>query len=185
MGIVPDVHRCVTMDAKEADNVLLIVGSPTGSDVGGSHFEILWGGDGETRALPAVNLDLAPRVARAVAELISDGSVRSAHDCSEGGLLVAAAEMAMAGGLGLQLDLTGLPTEADPPLEHRCFGEQSGRYLIEVSPDDLAAVGTHLGDLPWAVIGTFHATRRLTLSGDKLDVPLEEHLNAWLGTLDW
>ncbi|MCZ6543503.1 MAG: phosphoribosylformylglycinamidine synthase subunit PurL [Planctomycetota bacterium] len=186
IGTVPDVSRCVTMDAKESGNLLLVVGCPASSAIGGSHFEML-SGDSEAghSPLPAVDLNVAPRIARLVAGLINDGLVSSAHDCSEGGLLVAAAEMTIASGLGLQLDLADLPAEDDPPLEHRCFCEQPARYLLEIRPDDLAEVSSRLHDLPGAVIGTFNSSSRLTLAGDQLDVSVKELQAAWLGTLDW
>lgn len=186
IGIVPDVSRCVTMDAKESGNLLMVVGSSTTSAIGGSHFEMLFG-DSEAgpSPLPTADLNVAPRIARSVAELINNGLVSSAHDCSEGGLLVAAAEMTIASGLGLQLDLADLPAEDDPPLEHRCFCEQPARYLLEIRGDDLAEVGSRLHDLPGAVIGTFNSSSRLTLADDQLDVSVKELQAAWLGTLDW
>ncbi|MHC4416660.1 MAG: phosphoribosylformylglycinamidine synthase subunit PurS [Planctomycetota bacterium] len=185
IGIVPDAGHCVTMDAGEAGNLLLVVGTPATSEMGGSHFEMLFGDGRDASPLPAVDLELGPRVARAVGGLISEGFVRSAHDCSDGGLLVAAAEMAMAGGLGLHLDLAQMPAEAGASLKHRCFGEQAARYLLEIRPGDQDSVAARLGDLPWGVVGAFNSASRVTLAVGGLDVGLDELQAAWLGTLDW
>ena len=89
----------------------------------------------------------------------------SAHDCSEGGLLVAAAEMAFAGRIGLDLDLTNLPVAGEPNLAAKCFAENPARYLLEVAPADLDAAIRGLRDagVPFAQVGTFAGHDRLTL----------------------
>ncbi|MFG0273967.1 MAG: AIR synthase-related protein, partial [Phycisphaerales bacterium] len=79
IGIVHDVTTCVTSDAKAPGNVVLLVGPHPAADA------------------RATDLEMGPRVARAVHACIRDGLVRAAHDCSEGGWLVALAEMLIAG----------------------------------------------------------------------------------------
>ena len=163
------------MDAKAKGNLLVLAGGPTAGAMGGSHYEMLFGTPAPSVDLPAVDPAVGARAARAVAGLIAQRLVRSAHDCSDGGLLVAAAEMAMAGGLGLELALDG----------PACFSEEPARYLLEIAPDDLDAVSATLSDLTHFVVGEFTGDRRLTLSEAHLDVPIDELLSAWMGTLDW
>src|SRR5262249_42079779 len=103
LGQVPDVRRCVSMDLKHPDDLLYLVGV-TKEELGGSHHHLVNGLGGG--AVPAVDLELAPRLFRKVHEAISGGLLRACHDCSEGGLAVAVAEMAFAGGVGA--DVTGL-----------------------------------------------------------------------------
>ena len=170
IGIVPDVMRCVTMDAKKAGSLLVLVGAPTTGRLGGSHYEMLFGAPEDRAGMPDVDCVSSARLARSVADLIAAGHVRAAHDCSDGGLLVAAAEMAMAGRLGLELALNGLD----------CFSEEPSRYLLEIAPDALAYLG-----VAHTVIGTFNDTARVTLADDALDVSIDDLLAAWLGTLDW
>jgi phosphoribosylformylglycinamidine synthase subunit PurSL len=178
MGIVPDVRAAATMDAKEAGDLLVVVGA-TGRSLCGSHYELLFGsGDGE---LPQSDLTVAPRVARAVHRLIRDGLVRAAHDCSEGGLIVAAAEMAFAGELGLALDLAFLPREAGVDTREACFAETPGRYLLEVRRDDLSRVASGLSSLPFAVIGEFTAERRLRLAEGGVDESIGSLASVWNG----
>jgi phosphoribosylformylglycinamidine synthase len=153
MGVVPDVSRCVTMDAKSAGNHLVIVGK-IGSRLDGSHYEMLFG-PAEDRQVPVTDLERGPLIARRVHAAIAEDLVASAHDCSDGGLLVAAAEMAMAGGLGLDLE-TVEPAS--------CFSEEPSRYLLEVAPTKLRSVRAHLDGVPSVVLGS---------------------QAAWLGTLDW
>ncbi len=189
LGIVEDTRQAVTMDAKSAGNLLLIVGKTT-SRLGGSHYAQVTRNITDKR-IPRVDLKLGPTIARAVAGLIREGLVRSAHDCSEGGLLVAAAEMAFAGRVGLDLDLGALPAPEALETATACFAETPSRYLIEVQPDHLDAVIRNLrqADIPFGHIGSFDSHDRLTLrtpsKGRVLDTDLDSLRRAWLGTLDW
>ena len=89
------------------------------------------------------------------------GTVRACHDLSEGGLAVAAAEMAIAGGLGMALDLAAAPAGVTglPPATI-LFAESPSRFLIEVAPEDAAAFAREMAHVPHARIGTVLAERR-------------------------
>ncbi|MFA9479574.1 phosphoribosylformylglycinamidine synthase subunit PurS [Phycisphaerales bacterium AB-hyl4] len=191
MGIVDDVARSRTMDAKAAGNALLIVGQ-TSPALGGSHYTAMgFANEGDNLTIPRLDLKQGPRNARAVASLIADGLIASAHDCSDGGLLVAAAEMAFAGRIGLQLDLTHLPVTRELDIDTACYAETPSRYLLEVSPAKLDQVLKKLLeiDAPFAQIGTFNDSDQLTVRTDRegqtFDATLDELRNAWLAPLDW
>jgi phosphoribosylformylglycinamidine synthase II len=182
LGVVPDVTRCLTMDAKKAGNVLVLVGMTHGR-MGGSHARHV-GVRGGDDALPQVDLKAGPAAARAVATAIRAGVVCSAHDCSEGGVLVAAAEMAFAGGVGLRLDLHAMPVSGTVDPWQRAFAEDPSRYLLEVEPASLTALQKALGSVPHAVIGRFDEEQSLVVGGTR--VPLESLRNAWnLGEEGW
>ncbi|MCC6680207.1 MAG: phosphoribosylformylglycinamidine synthase [Phycisphaeraceae bacterium] len=174
LGIVPDVHRCVTMFAKQPHHALLLV-SPS-SDLN-----------------PHVDLKAGPLCARTVAKLIADQLVASAHDCSEGGLLVAAAEMAFAGRIGLDLDLEAMLAGQRQrlSLDEVCFAEAPSRYLLEVAPENLGFAIEQLraANIHFAQVGTFathnHLTLRSAEAGRLLDTPLDDLRHAWLKPLDW
>jgi phosphoribosylformylglycinamidine synthase len=183
-GIVPDISRCVTMDAKAAGSLLLVVGRTEGA-MGGSHYRLVCGDDGGPGRMPLVDLENGPAAARAVHQLIARGLVRAAHDGSEGGLLVAAAEMTFAGGLGLSLDLMALPAIGELSQTAECFAETPGRYLLEVQRGDLNAVDEALGGVAYAIIGEFNDSSTLTLAGTDLELDIDELKDAWLNTLDW
>jgi phosphoribosylformylglycinamidine synthase II len=183
-GIVPDVRACVTMDAKEAGDLLLIIGETT-EWLGGSHYELMFGRERAPGSLPRVDLERGPRAARVVHELISRNLIRAAHDCSEGGLLAAAAEMAFAGELGLQLDLIALPTSGEIGITAECFAETPSRYLLEVRRRDLDAVDDVLRDVPYAIVGEVDDSRMLSLAGTDVEIDIAELRDAWRGTLDW
>src|SRR5262249_4669235 len=154
--------RCVTMDLKEAGNLLFLVGT-TRNELGGSHYHLV--NEREGGAVPRVDLELAPRLFRKLHEAIRRGLVRACHDLSEGGLAVAVAEMAFAGEVGA--DVTDLaraaPGEPDDVL---LFSESPTRFVVEVAPGNAQAVKDCFGDdVPLRQIG--HTTRepRLRIAG--------------------
>jgi phosphoribosylformylglycinamidine synthase len=190
LGIVPDATLCRTMDAKRPGNLLLIVGETT-SALGGSHLLTVADDGSRNRLIPHVDLRAGPAAARAVAALLAAGLIDSAHDCSDGGALVAAAEMAFAGDVGLDLQLDQLPVARELDDLTACFAETPSRYLLEIQPRHLDAVAAILRQaaLPFASIGTFAAHHRLTARcarhGRLLDEPLDALRRAWLQPLDW
>jgi phosphoribosylformylglycinamidine synthase len=175
-GIVDDIARCITMDAKSAGNVLVLVGQTTDS-VGGSHLIRIAPESPGSRGLPVTDLQAGPARAKAVAGAIAAGLVRSAHDPSEGGVLLAAAEMAFAGEIGLSLDVEAVQ-DTHASLAVACFAETPSRYLLEVDPEDVPSLAAALGDTGHRVIGRFQAEPVLTM-GDVLTAPLDELRSSW------
>lgn len=178
IGIVPDVRKCVTMDAKRAGNVLMVVG-PSSSAMGGSHYQRVFGlAPEENAGVPVTDLGVGPRVARGVAGVIGAGLARSAHDVSDGGVLCAVAEMLIAGSterarLGAKVDVSGVAA---------CFGEGPSRYVLEVEAGMVGAVKKALG-VECAVIGAVDGSGEMSVGGERVGV--EEMARAWMGTLDW
>jgi phosphoribosylformylglycinamidine synthase len=158
LGRVPDVRRCVSMDLKEPGNRLFLLGR-THDELGGSHYHLVTGRSGGTP--PGVDLELAPRLFAGLHAAIGRGLVRACHDLSEGGLAVAAAEMAFAGRIGADLQLpAGLPDAV------ALFAESNSRFLIEVRPADEPALRDCLGpDLPLTAIGVTVPDQRLRVAG--------------------
>ncbi len=191
LGIVPDARRARTMDAKAPGHALFVVGL-TDARLGGAHLTACGRAPADADLhIPRVDFAHGPKNAQVVAQLIAAGRVAAAHDCSDGGLLVAAAEMAFAGRVGLDLDLAALPSTDALSLPAACFAETPSRYLLEVAPDHVDAVVKHLRDAstPFGQVGTFADHDRLTLrtpdEGRRLDVPLAALLDAWRKPLDW
>ncbi len=179
LGIVPAARHTVTMDLKEPGNLLVLVGT-TANELGGSLYYGVQGELGTRAPQPPANplgrLRVLHRAIRA-------GLVQACHDCSEGGLAVAAAEMAMAGRLGVDLDLDSVPTAGLLPPGVRLFAESLGRFLVEVRPADLSAFETILaGQVPSAPVGHVEATSHLRLRASDqtlCDIPLDDLLAAW------
>ena len=112
--------------------------------------------------------------------------VRSCHDLSEGGLAVAAAEMAFAGGYGLQLDLGKVPGRGLERDDFVLFSESNSRFLIEVSEQDKEDFESMMKDKSCVQIGTVTKDERLVINGLKtkavVDASLAELRCSWKKT---
>ena len=186
IAIVPDVSHCVTMDLKEAGNRLLLVGV-TKSELGGSHFNLVTGATGG--AVPQVDTALGKRLFASVHKAIARGLIRACHDLSEGGLAVAAAEMAFAGGLGAEIDLSGMTTDQKHEDHVLLFSESNTRFLLEVPNESYAQLREVLDDLPVADIGRVTAEPTLSIIGKGsqtlLTEPIAELKRIWKAPLAW
>jgi len=189
IAIMEDVTKAVTMDAKKAGNVVYVVGM-TRHELGGSHF---YGLRGETGgAAPQVRPEEGLKAFRGLSSATAARLVRSCHDCSEGGLAVAAAEMAFAGALGMDLYLTNVPTDLEDPRDDTLlFSESNSRFVVEVAPQDCAAFEAALtqAGAPFGAVGRVVAEpafRVRGLRGDLLiDEPIAELKEAWQKPLRW
>ncbi len=162
LGIMDDITKAVTMDLKEAGNEVYLVGdfAPV---FGGSHFDTT-----VDETIPQVS-EITPQVYKALHNAINTGLIRSAHDLSEGGLAVAAAEMCIGGRLGL--DMT-------PPLTTRnLFGETTGCLLVEVSPANLTRFEETFKDLPFKKLGQVISDPVLKLG--ETSIPVEDLTKAF------
>ena len=187
ISIVDDINTCVTMDAKRADNVLFIVGL-TKNELGGSHYYKIAGHLGAH--IPKLDLGMAPRIARRISAAIAEGLVVSCHDCSEGGLAVALAEMAFAGGLGIDADLQGLPRSKDcyRP-DTQLFSESNSRYVVEVEPENYDAFAKRMLNLPFGQIGKVTEDETLIIKTENGEAVIEAGIDslkkAWQKPFDW
>lgn len=165
ISIVEDVRRLVSMDLKQPGNRLLLVGE-TLEELGGSHLLLHLGLEGGV--VPGLSLLRAPRIHGAIHRLIGAGLVLSCHDLSEGGLGVAAAEMAFAGEVGAELHLARVPRSGCERDDLILFSESNTRYLLEVRPEHVARCLAELDGLPAAEIGEtveYHILRVIGLDG--------------------
>ncbi len=187
MGIVDDVNKCVTMDAKEVGNLLFVVGL-TANELGGSHY---YRNQKELGAhVPKVDIKRAAKTAAKISEAIAKGLVRSCHDCSEGGLAVALAEMAFAGGLGIDADLRGLPVSGDCARpDSQLFSESNSRYIVEVTPDHFNEFALLMTNLPFGKIGEVTDSGKLIICDRKqnvvVDCDIQTMKAAWQKPLAW
>ncbi len=128
----------------------------------------------------------------AIGKAIRGGLVQSCHDLSEGGLAVAAAEMALAGLLGLSIDIEQVPCEvleyADDVLATiLLFSESASRFLVEIVPQQREAFEAHMSahevhDI--ACLGRVIESGRFEVRAGKrllIDLPVDELQAAWKG----
>ena len=132
VGLVEDVAKTASLAFKAAGEDIWLVGGAPGW-LGRSAWLATVAGR-EEGAPPPVDLAAERRNGDFVASLIRGGKVSAVHDLSDGGLAVALAEMAMAGGIGASV-------EAQGPLEHAFFfGEDQGRYVLTAPAAERAAI---------------------------------------------
>jgi len=147
VGLLADYEKSATIAFKTEGEAIYVVGRSGAGHLGQSIYlrEIHGREDGPP---PEVDLGDERTSGELVRQLIADGVVLSVHDVSDGGLLVAIAEMALAGGIGAKLD----------DLDHgAAFGEDQGRYVVTASVDALRGYGplvTRIGTTGGAEIVT-------------------------------
>jgi phosphoribosylformylglycinamidine synthase len=184
VGIVPNIQFVTSMDLKAPDNLLYIVGE-TFNELGGSEYYKLKGYVGAS--VPKVKGAKAKRTFRAVTKAIDSGLIKSCHDLSEGGLAVAAAEMAFAGGYGLKLDLSKVPGKALERDDFVLFSESNSRFLLEVPERDRRDFEGLMKGRSCAQIGRVTKDERLVINGLNgkiiVDSSLEQLRRSWKKTL--
>jgi phosphoribosylformylglycinamidine synthase len=187
MAVMKNVSRAVSMDCKKAGDLIYIVGT-TYNELGGSHYYSLHGFTGNR--VPKVNPRQGKKVMDTLSAAMEKGLVRACHDLSEGGIGVAAAEMAFAGGLGMVLYLDKVPLgEPITRNDSILFSESNTRFLVEVAPQDsqrfeqvmrrveCAAIGQIVKNVVFQVYG---------INGERVvSVTLAELKDAWQKPLRW
>jgi len=185
IGIVPDVRSCVTSDLKVAGNLLYILGE-TKEELGGSAYYRLHGMIGNR---PPTAAAAGPQTAQALHSAIRAGFVRACHDCSEGGIGAALAEMAIGGNLGVEVHLEEIPgAEGIASAAAVLFSESNGRYVVEVRPENQSDFEAMMRDIPYGLIGKVTQTPKVTVfgAGDAalLSVGLQALRQAWRGSVE-
>ena len=132
IGKIDDVRLAVTMDAKAPGDLVYILGE-TFDETGGSEYYALNGCIGNT--VPKVNAERSLGLYRRLSRAIARGLVRSCHDCSDGGLGVALAETAFAGGLGMTVNLKKVPAEKITRNDVLLFSETQSRFVVTIAPE--------------------------------------------------
>jgi phosphoribosylformylglycinamidine synthase II len=187
-GDHPDVRFTATSDFKRAGDRIYLVGT-SNDELGASELAYMLTEAGESAGVGGevprlTNPSQQLNTYRALSGAVRNGWVRTAHDCSEGGLAVSLAEMCIGGRLGAIVDLDGT---GDGGLWGRLWGESLGRIVVAVSPqhnaDFLGAMKGH----PLTVLGEVTSSPTLVITdGDEplVSVPVDGMVEAWKGTLD-
>jgi len=187
VGIMPDTGKAVSMDFKQAGDLVYAVGA-TKNETGGSAYFGVRGMIGNR--VPKVDPRSAAKLMNSLSRATGKGLVKACHDCSEGGIGVALAEMAFAGGLGAAVDLKavplGEPVERD---DYILFSESNSRFLVEVAPENGADFEKAMSGSPCAAIGRVMEADAVEVTGLKgtivISAPLSELKEAWQKPLRW
>ncbi len=184
IGISPDVRSTVSMDLKTPGNLIYLMGQSY-AELGGSEYYKLRGCIGSS--VPKVKLPAAKRTMKLVTRSIDAGLVRACHDLSEGGLAVAASEMAFTGGYGLDLWLNEISWSGSVKRnDYVLFSESNSRFLVEVPEKKKGDFEAHAQGTVYSLIGRVKKERALSvydLDGNKtIDASLSDLQSAWKKT---
>jgi len=151
VGIIDDIKKTVTMDLKQSGNLIYCIGK-TDDEMGGSIYYDTYELLGNT--VPQVNTKRGVKTFNALSSAVKKGLIRSMHDCSEGGIAVALAEMAFSGGLGVSARLdkvaySGKSKRDDTVL----FSESNSRFIVEIEPKNKKNFEQLLKGIPKGLIG--------------------------------
>jgi phosphoribosylformylglycinamidine synthase len=177
VGLLDDFKKSATLAFKQPGEAILLVGATSGWLGQSMYLREICGR--EQGLPPPVDLAVEKRNGDAVRALIGEGAVSAVHDVSDGGLLVAVAEMAMASGIGAVL------VDPSGPAHAFWFGEDQARYLVSVPAAQADAVIARIqkAGAPVARLGTTGGDA-LTLPGERpiLVARLRESFEGWLPT---
>ncbi len=174
VGIVEDLRRCVTSDLKQADAALFLIGRTENEFGGSEYFRIRGKAGGTAPASDPLGLKASLDHLR---EAMHAGTVAACHDLSHGGLAVAAAEMALGGDLGVELDTAAV---GPPRWDVQLFSESNGRWLVEIVRGKEDEFQHLLEGVPAAYVGRTGGTSlRLRNGKRRVTLPLAAMRKAW------
>ena len=185
IGVINNVVATQTSDFKHPGDAIYLMGC-TYREMGGSEAaeELgLCGGQ-----VPTVDAATALPRYRAINGLMGQRGVSACHDCSDGGLAVALAEMCIGGRVGCEIDIDKVPASAGLNTTELLYSESASRMLITVRPELCAVLDTLGLYQVCRRIGKVTDTGRMTLTSGStriLSEPVDELTSAFKHTLDW
>ncbi len=187
ISVIDDVSKAVSMYAKSAGNLVYVVGD-TFDELGGSHYYDLSGAIGNN--VPKVDAERAKKTFNALSSATENGWVRAMHDCSDGGLAVAMAEMAFSGGLGLDVFLSEVPYKSvRRSNEVVLFSESNSRFVVEVEPKNRKKFEQALKGVNFGLAGCLNSKKDFKVYGldGKLCIKadIDKLKDAWQKPLKW
>lgn len=170
-GLMDDVRKAVTADFKKTGSCIFVVGK-TKDEMGASLlFRKFGGGQG---AVPDVDIDALKRYMDKLLSAMDEGIVLSCHDCSDGGIAVAVAEMCISGQCGAEIDLSAMMGSS---VQRKLYSESNSRWIVEVDGMDVTRFTEIMGD-DAELIGITKGNA-LKIKDNGTVVPLEDMIKAW------
>ncbi len=161
-SVIGDVNRCVTLDIKIEGDLVYVLGL-TRNELGASEYYDMLGYLGCN--VPHVAPDDFMPLYRSLAKAIEKELVVSAHGIYRGGLGVHLAMKAMAGGLGMTIDLAAVPADNTLREDMLLYSESAGRFIVTIDPKNHSAFENLFAAMPMACIGRVTAQPQLTVNG--------------------
>jgi len=178
-----DISKAVSLDLKNAGDLVYVLGN-THSELGGSEFYAEKNVTGNN--VPKVEAESAVSLYHKVAAATDAQLCHSLHAPAFGGLGIGFAKKAIAGGLGLEIDLDKIPVKRKLQIYELLFSESNSRFIASISPDAQEEFENKLADSPFAQVGRVTKSPMLILKmqGQKItEVHLEELRKSYSKTL--
>ena len=185
-GVIDDIDICLTMDAKMPGDLIYVLGV-TREELGASEYYDLHGYVGT--CVPKVHAEETTRLYAAFTEAIRQGVMASAHGVYRGGIGVHLAMVAMGGQLGMEIDLSAVPSEGIERADTLLFSETPGRFIVTVDPSQQAAFEKIIAGNAFGLVGKVTAADKdlliRTRRGDEpiIHVPVDDLIDAWKAPL--
>lgn len=181
VGLLENIEQRCTPGFKEEGDVVLLLGE-TLDELGGSEYLAFIHSIVAGRP-PLLDLEREAAVQEAVRQSIGRGLVRAAHDCSEGGLAVTLAEMAILGRMGAEIKL-----EESLRADSLLFSESQSRVIVSARPEKVADIEKLARELkvPVKILGICGGQTLNISVGEKrlVNLDLEEMEAVWRGSLE-
>ncbi|MCX5708505.1 MAG: AIR synthase-related protein [Candidatus Omnitrophica bacterium] len=194
IAVMKDAGKAISMYAKKPGNLIYIVGL-TREELGGSHYYGLFKAMGNN--VPRVYPVQANKTFQALSRASSKGLISAMHDCSEGGLGVAASEMAFAGGLGMELFLaevpySGMSCGGKKKIDRNdfvLFSESNSRFIVEIEKKDQKKFEKLLKGTVFGLIGCVSQGKDFKVFGLDGEICVDSNINdlkeSWQKPLRW
>jgi len=185
IGVIPDVNKCITSDFKNAGDLIYVLGL-TRPELGGSEVASQLGFSSDR--VPQVDLLSAKARYESMFAATQDGLVNACHDCSDGGLGVALAEMCIGGRMGAKIDLSDVPASGDMNLTGLLYSESASRLIVSVPSACRQAFEDEFAGQVCGCVGEVTDSPKLIAEYDDkivLDEGVEGLALAFKATLDW
>jgi phosphoribosylformylglycinamidine synthase len=174
LGQIDDVRRAVTLELAEAGDAVYLIGITRDETGGSEYFRWLGARDGAEAPLgsprpyvgskvPRLRTEETLPLYRALAQATREGLVASAATPSRGGWAACFARSAMAGGLGLDLDVAACEDLAGLAPDVALFAESAGRFLVTAAPGDATRLERCFAGLPCRRVGRVTVEPRLVV----------------------
>ncbi|MDO8602666.1 MAG: phosphoribosylformylglycinamidine synthase subunit PurL [Candidatus Omnitrophota bacterium] len=195
ISVMNDVTKAVTMDFKEKGDLVYIIGE-TKDEMGGSHYNLINNSVGNNA--PTVDAKSGLKILNKINKAAGLGLLRACHDLSEGGIAVALAEMAFAGGLGVNASIkkvpyaaqcSGLKAEGGKKDEVILFSESNTRFIAEVRKENKKKFEGLMKGVAIGMIGEVSGEKDFEIYGidgrEIVNVGIDKLKEAWQKPLRW
>jgi phosphoribosylformylglycinamidine synthase II len=193
LAVIDDVRRCVSLDAKYPGDLIYLLGT-TRDELGGSEYYAMKGEEAQGKPyigsnVPQVNAKQATALYQSISRAGKEELLASCGSISRGGLGVALAKLAMAGELGMEVDLGNVPLKGVERDDQLLFSESQSRLLVTIAPKDKKRFEALMKGKQIAGIGQIIETRRVIFRGIKgkkiVDAEIDSLKEAYKKTLRW